>query len=69
MENAKTHHKFQRAFVTGGAGFIGSHLIDLLLESNHSVYALDNLSYGKREFLPAESHQFRFVQGDILDTN
>ena len=34
--------------VTGGSGFIGSHLVDLLLKDNHSVYVIDNLSTGKK---------------------
>lgn len=53
--------------VTGGAGFIGSHLVDLLLESGYTVYALDNLSTGKLENLEeAEgSPNFRFIRGDV----
>ena len=38
--------------VTGGAGFIGSHLVDALLAADHSVRVLDNLAMGKRENLP-----------------
>ncbi|MBA8667443.1 NAD-dependent epimerase/dehydratase family protein [Holosporaceae bacterium 'Namur'] len=50
--------------VTGGAGFIGSHLTEQLLEYGHDVTVLDNLSYGKEENLPKECN---FIQGDILD--
>lgn len=39
--------------VTGGCGFIGSHLIELLLEDGHTVTVIDNLSTGKRENIPA----------------
>ncbi len=58
-----------RAFVTGGAGFIGSNLVDRLLAGGHAVTAYDNVSTGQREFLrDAESKQgFRLVVGDLLD--
>jgi len=48
--------------VTGGAGFIGSHLADALLASGHRVVVLDDLSSGRRERVPAGA---RFVEGDI----
>lgn len=40
-----------RALVTGGAGFIGSHLVDRLLQDGHQVLVVDNLSTGRRENL------------------
>ena len=54
--------------VTGGAGFIGSHLTDRLLESSYRVTVLDNLSNGSLENLDhAQSYRdFSFIQGDIL---
>jgi UDP-glucose 4-epimerase len=52
------------ALVTGGAGFIGSHLADQLLAMGHEVVALDDLSGGFRENLDA---RVRFVEGSILD--
>jgi UDP-glucose 4-epimerase len=58
-----------KAFVTGGAGFIGSHVVDRLLRDGHEVTAFDNLSSGQPEFLDdARRHAgFRLVQGDLLD--
>lgn len=57
--------------ITGGAGFIGSHLSDLLLASGHQVTAFDNLSTGNErniEHLMANS-DFRLVKGDILNSS
>jgi UDP-glucose 4-epimerase len=58
-----------KAFVTGGAGFIGSSLVDRLLQRGDEVVAYDNLSTGMAEFLTdaKEFAQFSFVQGDVLD--
>lgn len=55
--------------VTGGAGFIGSHLVDALLASGHNVVALDDLTTGRQDNLTqAQSNpRFRFIQGSILD--
>jgi UDP-glucose 4-epimerase len=58
-----------RALVTGGAGFIGSNLVDRLLAVGHEVVAYDNLSTGREQFLEhATNHpSFTFVRGDVLD--
>jgi len=58
-----------KVLVTGGAGFIGSHLVPYLLEKGYSVSVLDNLSSGKKENLgQALNHpRFEFAQGDIRD--
>lgn len=50
--------------VTGGAGFIGSHLSSRLLELGYTVRILDNLSQGRREWVPSGAE---FVEGDITD--
>jgi UDP-glucose 4-epimerase len=58
-----------KALVTGGAGFIGSHLVDRLLQAGHEVTAYDNLSTGQEDFL-AEARTrkgFHLVHGDVLD--
>jgi UDP-glucose 4-epimerase len=55
--------------VTGGAGFIGSHLVDRLIQDGHFVMVLDNLETGRIENLKAaeESDRLAFVEGSILD--
>ncbi len=55
--------------VTGGAGFIGSHLISQLLKRKYSVKAMDNLQSGKIENLKDfdANPNFEFFQGDIRD--
>lgn len=55
-----------KTLITGGAGFIGSHLAEQLLGGGHGVRVLDNLSTGKRENLPA-SQSVEFLHGDIRD--
>lgn len=58
----------ERHFVTGGAGFIGSHLVERLLGQGHIVVAYDNFGTGRRSHLePYLDHPgFRLVEGDIL---
>jgi UDP-glucose 4-epimerase len=53
-----------RVLVTGGAGFIGSHVADALLAANHELLVLDDLSTGHRHNVPERAS---FVQGDIRD--
>ncbi|WP_304452381.1 NAD(P)-dependent oxidoreductase [Nocardiopsis sp. YSL2] len=58
-----------KAVITGGAGFIGSHLCDHLVAQGHEVIVLDDLSTGSRENVAhlEATPGFRFVHGDILD--
>jgi UDP-glucose 4-epimerase len=54
-----------KAIVTGGAGFIGSHLVDLLLKENIDVTVLDNFSTGRQENLDHAREQIKLVECDI----
>ncbi|MBA7506274.1 ADP-L-glycero-D-manno-heptose-6-epimerase [subsurface metagenome] len=58
-----------RHFVTGGAGFIGSHVVDRLVSQGDTVTAYDNLASGKKEWIEhnLSMKNFRFVQADLLD--
>jgi UDP-glucose 4-epimerase len=58
--------QYKKALVTGGAGFIGSHLTRKLLEEGLEIVVLDNLSVGKKENVPKEAE---LVIGDVLDEN
>jgi UDP-glucose 4-epimerase len=57
----------KRILVTGGAGFIGSHLVKRLLGLNNRVFVLDNLSSGRLENLPSHSKLLSFIMGDVRD--
>jgi len=60
----------KKIFVTGGSGFIGSHVVDILMEGNYEVAVYDNLSNGRKEFI--EQHigkpNFVFHEADLMDT-
>jgi UDP-glucose 4-epimerase len=53
--------------ITGGAGFIGSHLCDALLENGYAVRVLDDLSSGKRDNLQLEHPRLTLIEGDVAD--
>jgi len=55
-------------FITGGAGFVGSHLVDRFL-GKHAVTVYDNLSSGRKEYISRHlaNKRFRFVRGDLLN--
>src|SRR5258708_7510216 len=54
--------------ITGGAGYIGSTLIPLLLRDNHKVTVLDNLLHGADAILPFfRNPSFKFIRGDVRD--
>ena len=54
-----------KSIVTGGAGFIGSHLVDQLLECGHEVIVLDNFSTGRRENLDHVQNKINLVECDL----
>jgi len=60
-----------KVLVTGGSGFIGSHLVDHLLTRNKEVVVLDDFSSGKREYLDQalELGGVEIVEGSILDND
>ncbi len=58
-----------KAFLTGGAGFIGSHLVDKLISRGDDVTAYDNLTSGKKQFFEhhLKNDKFTFIKADLLD--
>ncbi|MCR9079876.1 MAG: SDR family NAD(P)-dependent oxidoreductase [Hyphomonadaceae bacterium] len=60
-----------RILITGGAGFIGSHLSERLVAEGHDVVALDDLSTGQKQNLASleGNNHFRFIEGSVLDTD
>ena len=61
--------RLEKVLVTGGAGFIGSHIIDALIAEDHEVYILDNLHSGKTENIAQHLGKkcFHFIKGDVRD--
>ena len=58
-----------RILITGGAGFIGSHMVNRLMRQNNEVTVFDNLSSGRKEFIEhhLDKANFRFIQADLKD--
>ncbi|MCJ7570927.1 MAG: NAD-dependent epimerase/dehydratase family protein [Candidatus Thermoplasmatota archaeon] len=58
-----------KAFVTGGAGFIGSHLVDKLIMRGDKVTVFDNLSSGETKYIKhhLDNPNFKFIEADLLD--
>jgi UDP-glucose 4-epimerase len=66
MPDATAHDK---VLVTGGAGFIGSHLVDALVARGAAVRVVDNLSSGKLENLTSVMDRIEFVEADLTDAD
>ena len=58
-----------KSLITGGAGFIGCHLAERLVELNHKVIILDNLSTGRKRNLDKIKHKVKFIKCDISKDN
>jgi UDP-glucose 4-epimerase len=58
-----------KILVTGGAGFIGSHIVEYLVQRGNNVIVLDNLSNGKMQNMSKVSDDINFVNGDVRDCN
>src|SRR5436309_15661124 len=68
-KTSKSGSQQTTSVVTGGAGFLGSHLVDLLLERGHKVIAIDNLVTGSVDNVAhlAGNPHFRFIQQDVTE--
>jgi len=56
-----------KAIVTGGAGFIGSHMVDRLIDEGFEVIVIDNLANGRLNNIAHHKGKIRFIQADIGD--
>ena len=60
-------YKDKSILVTGGAGFIGSEMVQQLLSEGARVTVFDNFSSGKKQYLPKQDKKLRIIKGDITD--
>lgn len=67
MAPAPTPDSPRHCLVTGGAGFVGSHLVGLLLARGDRVSVVDDLSTGRRANLPASHERLRFIEADLRE--
>ena len=65
------YNRFSKILVTGGAGSIGSHLVDRLIGNGYKVRVIDDLSTGEKQNLAhhKNTESFQFIEGDIRDYN
>ncbi|MBW6471196.1 MAG: SDR family NAD(P)-dependent oxidoreductase, partial [Methanosarcinaceae archaeon] len=70
-ENIIEKRPSAKILVTGGAGFIGSHIVDRLMDTGCEVVVFDNLSSGKMEFIEhhLDKANFSLIKGDLLNTD
>jgi nucleoside-diphosphate-sugar epimerase len=67
MKKAREFYTNKKVLVTGGAGFLGSHLAEFLVEDGAKVRVIDNLERGNLENLAAVKKDIEFIQGDLRD--
>ncbi|NOZ49805.1 MAG: NAD-dependent epimerase/dehydratase family protein [Chloroflexi bacterium] len=60
---------YQRVLITGGAGFIGSHVVQRMLATAAEVAVVDNLSFGQKDWPPSTHERLHFITADIRDTS
>lgn len=60
-------YRDKKVLVTGGAGFIGSHIVHMLVDMGAHVTVLDNLATGKRENIALYESSIKFIEGDVAD--
>ncbi len=70
-KNTTNEKSVSKILITGGAGFIGSHIVDRLIETDCEIVVFDNLSSGKMEFIEhnLDKTNFSLIKGDLLNTD
>ena len=69
FDSINSQYKNLKCAVTGGASFIGSHLVDALLSFDCNVIVIDDLTSGKKENLQLSNKNLKFVEGDVTDVD